>query len=226
MTYNEFIQNILNTRGRFNCGEEYHERHHILPKCMNGANDKDNLIDLFAREHFIAHKLLAEENSDNYKLKYAYWNMCQCLGNNKQNKYIPTPEEYEKCRILCIDAMRGENHPWFGKHHSEETKKKQSDAKQGMYIGEQNPFYGKHHSEENLKKMRGTHSGKNNKKSKPVYCPELEMGFESACIASKETGVNVRSILYCLDGTQKHAGKHPVTGERLTWIDWKNDINV
>ena len=75
MTYNEFIQDILNTRGRFNCGDEYHERHHIVPKCIDGTDTKDNLIDLFAREHFISHKLLAEENQDNYKLKYAYWNM-------------------------------------------------------------------------------------------------------------------------------------------------------
>ena len=66
MTYDEFIQNILNTRGRFACGEEYHERHHITPRCMNGDNSKDNLIDLYAREHFIAHKLLAEENPQNY----------------------------------------------------------------------------------------------------------------------------------------------------------------
>jgi hypothetical protein len=32
MTYQEFIDNILNTRGRFSCGNEYHERHHIKPK--------------------------------------------------------------------------------------------------------------------------------------------------------------------------------------------------
>lgn len=59
MNYIEFINSILNTRGRFNCGDEYHERHHIVPKCKNGTNDDNNLIDLFAREHFIAHKLLA-----------------------------------------------------------------------------------------------------------------------------------------------------------------------
>ena len=74
--------------------------------------------------------------------------------------------------------------------------------------------------------MKGTHSGKNNPKSRPVYCIELDIGFDSAHIAEKETGVNYRSILYCLDGTQKHAGKHPVTGELLTWVDWKNNINV
>ena len=226
MTYQEFINNILQTRGRFACGDEYHERHHIIPRCKNGLDDDDNLIDLFAREHFIAHKLLAEENPQNYQLKYAYWNMCQCTGRDGQDKYIPTPEEYEEVRIFCREAMSGENHPWYGKHHTKETKEKISVSRKGKYKGEDNPFFGKRHSEEDIEKMKGTHSGKNNPKSKPVYCVELGIGFDSICIAAKETGVNKRAISYCLDGTQKHAGKHPVTGELLTWVEWKNNINV
>ena len=47
MTYLEFINNILETRGRFSCNSEYHERHHIVPKCMNGSDDETNLIDLY-----------------------------------------------------------------------------------------------------------------------------------------------------------------------------------
>lgn len=39
-TYEEFINNILETRGRFACGDEYHERHHIVPKCMGGTNEE------------------------------------------------------------------------------------------------------------------------------------------------------------------------------------------
>lgn len=36
MTYDEFIDNILKTRGRFACGDKYYERHHIVPKCCGG----------------------------------------------------------------------------------------------------------------------------------------------------------------------------------------------
>ena len=65
ITYQDFIQNILNTRGRFGISKgEYKERHHIIPKCIGGTNDEDNLIDLYAREHFIAHKLLAIETNN------------------------------------------------------------------------------------------------------------------------------------------------------------------
>lgn len=152
--------------------------------------------------------------------------MCQCSGRDVQDKYIPTPEEYEECRKLCHEAMMGENHPWFGRHHTEESRRRMSESHKGIYDGDNNPFFGKKHSEETLKKMKGTHSGKNNPKSRPVYCVELGVGFESSRIAEKETGVCYRAILDCLYGKQKHAGKHPDTGEKLTWVDWKNNINA
>lgn len=41
----------------------------------------------------------------------------------------------------------------LGKRHSEESKKKMSLAKKGMYIGEKNPFYGKTHSEETRRRL-------------------------------------------------------------------------
>ena len=45
--HKEFIEDILNNRGRFNIPNgEYKERHHIIPKCLGGNNTKDNLIDL------------------------------------------------------------------------------------------------------------------------------------------------------------------------------------
>ena len=96
MTYDEFIKNILDSRGRFECGNEYHERHHIIPKCMGGSNDEDNLIDLFPKEHFEAHRLLALENPDNNKLISAWWLMSHVKGNNNQKLYVVTPDEYEK----------------------------------------------------------------------------------------------------------------------------------
>ena len=32
----------------------YYEKHHILPRSLNGTNDKNNLVKLTAREHFIS----------------------------------------------------------------------------------------------------------------------------------------------------------------------------
>lgn len=161
-TYEEFINGILESRGRFICSDEYCERHHILPKCCNGTDDEDNLIDLFAREHFEAHRLLALENPDNEKLMYAWWMMSHAKSKN-QDRYEVTAEEYEEARIEFGRAMsgelnpmygkRGENNPNYGRHHSEEAKKKMSESLKGKMTGENAPMYGKHRSEETKRKI-------------------------------------------------------------------------
>ncbi len=37
----------------------YSERHHVLPRALGGTDDSSNLVSLTAREHFVAHLLLA-----------------------------------------------------------------------------------------------------------------------------------------------------------------------
>ena len=45
-----------------------------------------------------------------------------------------------------------------GKTLSEETRRKQSEAQKGKYCGENHPMFGKHHSEETKEKMSESHS--------------------------------------------------------------------
>ena len=61
------------------------------------------------------------------------------------------------------------------------------------------------------------------KRSYPVYSPELNKAFRSIKLASEEVGVGAKTINSAFNPnipSQKHAGKHPVTGERLTWERW------
>ena len=180
VTYEEFIQNILNTRGRFGCGEEYHERHHILPRCMGGTNDPENLINLFAREHFEAHRLLALENPDNPKIIHAWWMMSTVTKSNKKRVTV-TSEEYEEARKALSQAISGENNPWYGKssprkgaHLSEEQKQHlreinlgERSAKYGVPVSEETrrkislANRGKVATEETRQKLREAHLGKN-----------------------------------------------------------------
>lgn len=76
MNYKAIYYNIIgNAQNRFL--EGYSEKHHILPKCMGGSNNKNNIAILTAKEHFICHKLLCKIYPLNDKLKYAYWLMCK-----------------------------------------------------------------------------------------------------------------------------------------------------
>ena len=167
MTYEEFINNILETRGRFACGDEYHERHHIVPKCMGGGNEKENLIDLYAREHFEAHRLLALENPENDGLVYA-WQMMAFAKSTGQERYELTATEYEELKKKIsetrIGKYAGENNPMYGKKRTDEERKKMSESLKGKYIGEKSPTYKRKHTDEEIKKMRENHkdySGEN-----------------------------------------------------------------
>ena len=64
---------------------------------------------------------------------------------------------------------------------------------------------------ETLYKRGGHHNGQK------IFSPELNQTFASQMEASEKTGVDQGSISKCLRGKIAHAGKHPVTGQLLTW---------
>jgi hypothetical protein len=98
------IYNILCSRSfeRSTDTNEIYEKHHIIPKCIGGSDNQENIAILTAREHFIAHKLLCEIYPENKKLHYALWAMMN-LNNNYQNrKYIISSREYNRARNIYI----------------------------------------------------------------------------------------------------------------------------
>ena len=119
----------------------------------------------------------------------------------------------KEVRQKISESVRGENHPMYGKHHSEEARKKMSKSSSG----EKNPMFGKHHSEETKRKISEARSGKASSKGRTVYCIELDQQWDSMSKAEKETGAY--DIYLVLQGKQKYAGRHPVTGEKLHWIE-------
>ena len=171
MTYKEFIQNILDTRGHFGVPEGvYKEKQHIIPKCLGGTNSKDNLVDLYAKEHYIAHKLLALENPDNYKLQYAWLSMGFLKSKYIKDRYEISAEEYERLKELdshlASKKMSGSGNPMYGKVHSEETRRKIGEKSKGRYFSEESRkkisahLKGKPRSEEVRKKISEGHEGK------------------------------------------------------------------
>lgn len=131
MKYIDFILSIIKERGQFGLAKDiYKERHHIKPRCLGGSNKKDNLIDLTAKEHFEAHKLLALENPDNYKIVLAWQMMAFVKDSNQQRVHEITAEEYSILKHLLAKTLK--NRPTtLGHKLSDETKLKISNATKG-----------------------------------------------------------------------------------------------
>jgi hypothetical protein len=134
---------------------ETFEKHHILPRAFGGSDDSTNLVDLTPREHFIAHMLLPKftEGEARSKMIYAYVIMS---GRKKygvsfgSRSYQRFKEEHAK---LLSESVKGSKNPLYGVRRT----------------GKDNSFYGKTHSEESKRKMSkalvGHSRGKGIKKS-------------------------------------------------------------
>ena len=70
---------------------------------------------------------------------------------------------------------------------------------------------------ESLQRYSEAVAGKNNPRAFIVYCPQLDEEFWGAKEAYDKYGICRSSISQCISGKIRHAGKHPITGEPLTW---------
>ena len=138
-------------------------------------------------------------------------------GNGNQS-----PSEYVRQKMRDNHAdVSGDKNPNYGKHMSDDTKNKMI-ANRHTPKGTEHPNYGKTFSDEVKAKMSANHadfSGANHPKCRPIYCPELDREFWGAKEVEIELGIDATYIAACLSGRQKSAGKHPLTGEKLHWID-------
>ena len=135
MNYQKIYDQLIEKRKNNKLSKKdcYCEEHHIIPLSEGGPDTKDNKINLSAREHYIAHLLLAKIYDD-IKM-YSAINYMQSGGiknrNFKYNNrlYGKMKEEYGKKQK--------------GKKLSEEIRRKISEAVKGKLCGEKNPMYGK-----------------------------------------------------------------------------------
>lgn len=129
--------------------------------------------------------------------------------------------------------FKGENHPMYGKHHSEETRKKMS--KNHVDIkGENHPFYGKHHTEETKRKMseakKGKYCGEKNHRSKSVVqidpnTNEVVNIYFSASEVAKQTGFNQGAISQCCNGKYSRPGNNIYKGFKWMYLEDYEKLN-
>lgn len=104
----------------------YKEKHHIVPKCLSGTDNKDNLVELTAREHFVVHQLLIKIYPSNGKLAYAAMMMCvestTHTGRSKNRRYEWLRKKFSK---EVSKNQTGKNNSQYGKRwiHNLDLKK-------------------------------------------------------------------------------------------------------
>jgi hypothetical protein len=79
----------------------YSERHHIIPKCMGGSNNKTNLVDLTGHEHFVAHQLLVKIHPHIGRLVFSLLRMSAQCNNGRTFSWI---------RQRCAEENKGNKH--------------------------------------------------------------------------------------------------------------------
>lgn len=150
----------------------YTERHHIVPKCMGGENNDENLVKMPVRYHIMAHIILVEVYPDIPGLRYAIIRFLNGEHGHVQSNRKMTIEKHFSTRLIAklredsLKNISGENHPSYGKPRTEEFKRLMSHKFSGennpMYgkRGKDNPNYGKPLTEDRKKKISASLMGK------------------------------------------------------------------
>jgi len=82
--YSQLIYKAKSKNRKKNEGT-YYEHHHIIPKCMGGSNDNENIVLLTAREHYISHWLLVKIYNYNFRLVSAFNSMSRTSQSQIRN---------------------------------------------------------------------------------------------------------------------------------------------
>lgn len=106
--YYDYMNYIKNKNRIYENGK--YELHHILPKSLGGTDEKENLILLTYREHYLAHFLLWKIHGNN-KMLYAFWLMNNVkskvyfkINSRVYSKLKKDFAENQSKKIICLET--------------------------------------------------------------------------------------------------------------------------
>ena len=121
--YNSIIQKANNRTI-----STYKEKHHILPRCLGGKDNQENLVELTAREHFIVHMLLCKFTKGQARIKMLYAFNFMSVVRNKYRDYKINSKIAQKLRLEFFT-----NKP----KHTSESKLKMSKSRLGVKLSKE-----------------------------------------------------------------------------------------
>ncbi len=142
--YTKWYNSIIDkAKSRILCSSIYTEKHHIIPKSMNGSNDVNNIVILTPREHFVCHLLLTKMVLGAHRRSMWYASYMMCRGTRR---YKPNARTYEKLKQNMIAANKERPGPNLGRVFSAEARANMSASTKGVPRGP--------HSAEHIQNMR------------------------------------------------------------------------
>jgi hypothetical protein len=125
MDYHRIYSQLIE-RARNRQIDGYLERHHVVPKCIDGTDDSENLVDLTPEEHYVAHQLLVKIYPKNHDLVFAASMMASTRPGNKlygwlKRKHIASYQYFltESRKKARADRPRLAAEYWKQFHESE-----------------------------------------------------------------------------------------------------------
>jgi hypothetical protein len=186
----------LTTRKLAKSALGYVENHHIIPSSLNGTNEKNNMVFLTAKEHFVCHHLLTKmciSAEDSSKMRFALHKMCTSSGNQARIKI--TARLFEKIRkdfaIDMSNLLKGKTKGPLSQEHRDSISKsskghKKSDETRNRMCGPK-PARIKHLAKLNaskkgipLSEQRKENMRKPKKEGTSLVLSKLRKGFVSA----------------------------------------------
>lgn len=110
----------------------YYENHHIIPKCLGGTNDRENMVLLTAREHLVAHWILTKIYPHERRIWFAFGKLFP--RNSEKMSRVCSLLEGAKAREANAKALYESR---VGSHFSEESKRKIGLKHKGKFISEE-----------------------------------------------------------------------------------------
>lgn len=87
MNYEKIYDSLI-SKAQNRILETYTEIHHIVPKCIGGTDNIDNLVELTPEEHYLAHQLLVKIYPQNHSLVKAAVMMIPNRPSNKMYGWL------------------------------------------------------------------------------------------------------------------------------------------
>lgn len=146
MNKKEFFESGIYSPNRYALGKilrQWKCDNHITERCVIHHRDDTEECQKYNEEHYELWGF-NEDGTFEYGKYVVFMTLSEHSKHHNIDKEVSDLARQHMGESQKRRFENKKNHPMYGKHHSDETRKKISKANKGAYAGENNPMYGTH----------------------------------------------------------------------------------